>query len=529
MAFRELSMTDVREVLRRWQVGESARSIARAGVVDRKTAGRYIDVAKKQGVDAQSDLTDEVVARVADAVQVRLPTAPSDAWGEISKHRGRIEQWLSGSRPLRLVRVHELLVREGLDASYSTLWRYAHQELGWREQPATVRIDDPPPGDEAQIDFGKMGTVELEEGIQRKLWVLIVTLSMSRYMFVWPSLSQTLDDVCQGLDAAWHFFEGVVRRVVLDNMTAAIVRAHATSPELNRSFCEYAQSRGFFVDPARVRRPKDKPRVENQVPYVRERWFDGEVFPPALLEIREHAERWCREIAGARTHGTTRRVPRKVFLEEEQPHLLPPPSAPFDTPKWTKVKLHPDHHVAVGRALYSAPTQYIGKKLMARSDRSTVKLYCGNQLIKSHPRVAAGERSTDHQDYPEEKADYAFRRIDRVRAEAHKQGPFVGAYADRLLDGPTPWIKMRQGYQLLRLCERYGSDRVNLICERAIAFDVIDVPRIERMLKKAQSGEPERESEGQVIRFPRARFARSASSFATKAPTESSSGEGGDE
>ena len=528
MAFRELSMTDVKEILRRWQAGESARRIALAGVADRKTTGRYIAAAKLHGIVPDSELTDEIVARVADSVQVRLPQNDSDAWAEISRHRGQIEEWLSGRRPLRLVRIHELLVREGLSASYSTLWRYAHQELGWRERPSTVRVEDPPPGDEVQVDFGKMGTVPLEGGKRRTLWALITTLSMSRYMFVWPSFTQTVEDVCQGLDAAWLFFGGVAHHVVVDNMAAAVVRAHPTAPEFHRSFVEYAQSRGFFVDPARVRRPKDKPRVENQVPYVRERWYDGEVFPPTLHGIREHAETWCRDLAGARVHGTTRRVPKEVFLEEEQPHLLPAPSTPFDTPRWTKAKLHPDHHVTVARALYSAPTHYIGKTLAVRLDRTSVRLYHGNQLIKTHARVAAGERSTDPQDYPREKADYAFRRVDRVKAEAHEHGPFVGAYADRLLEGSLPWTKMRQGYQLLRLCERYGSQRVDAICERSILFDVIDVPRIERMLKKPDCAEPQDEPRGKVIRLPTGRFERSAASFATMPPAQSSSEEGGD-
>lgn len=526
MAFRELSMTDVREVLRRWQAGESARSIARAGIVDRKTARRYIEAAKKLEIAPNSELSDAVIARVADAVQVRQPPDPSQAWDEIAKHRSQIEEWLSGRRPLRLVRVHELLAREGLEASYSTLWRYAHQELGWRELPNTVRIDDPPPGDEAQADFGKMGCV-LVDGKRRTLWVLIVTLAMSRHMFVWPTFTQTIEDVCDGLDAAWRFFGGVTRYVILDNMTAAVVRAHPTSPDINRSFLEYAQFRGFFVDPARVRRAQDKPRVENQVPYVRERWFDGEVFPPTLQVIRQHAERWCLEVAGTRVHGTTRRVPREVFAEAEQPCLLPAPTEPYDVPRWTRAKVHPDHHVQVDRALYSAPTRYIGKLLSVRADRKTVRLYLGNELVKMHNRVAAGSRSTDPQDYPREKADYAFRSVDRLKTKAHEHGPSVGAYADRLLDGPLPWTKMRQGYQLLRLCERYGAARVNSLCERAISFDVIDVPRIERMLKKPRPPTLVPGTEGKVIRLPTARFERSASAFSTMTSVDDSPENGG--
>lgn len=121
-------------------------------------------------------------------------------------------------------------------------------------------------------------------------------------------------------------FGGVVKRVVLDNMSAAIVRADAKDPGINPSFAEYAQARGFFVDPARVRHPQDKARVENQVPYVRERWFAGESFSDDLAMLRESAERWCIEVAGARIHGTTRRVPREVFEVEERAHLGPAPA-----------------------------------------------------------------------------------------------------------------------------------------------------------------------------------------------------------
>jgi hypothetical protein len=188
MGFRELTMTDVREVLRRWQSGQSAREIARNGVADRKTAGRYIEAALGCGLSSDSELTDGVVAEVAQRVQARPLAVPSAPRKELELHRSRIEQWLGGDPPLRLVRVHELLARDGISIAYTTLRRFAHEKLGWRERPVTVRVDDPPPADEAQIDFGEMGYVAEADGTRRKLWVLVVTLSMSRYMFVWPTL-----------------------------------------------------------------------------------------------------------------------------------------------------------------------------------------------------------------------------------------------------------------------------------------------------------------------------------------------------
>ena len=518
MSFRELGMTEIREVLRRWQAGQSARAIAREGVVDRKTATRYIEAAKAEQLAQTSELTDEIVSAVGRRIQTRPPVPPSEQRRTLEAHRERIREQLFGEPPLRLVRVHELLKRDGIDVAYTTLRRFAHEELSWRERKVTVRVDDPPPGEEAQIDFGEMGFVVDTEGKKRKLWVLVVTLSMSRYMFVWPTFTQTLAALCDGLESAWHFFGGVPRRIVPDNMTTAVARASATDPRFNPSFFEYAQSRGFFVDPARVRRPQDKGRVENQVPYVRERWFAGERFSPDIAEIRRHAEAWCREVAGARVHGTTRRVPRVVFEEEELGHMLALPEEPFDVPTWTEAKIHPDHHAQVARALYSLPTRFIGRRLRVRVDRTTVRFYAAHDLVKIHARVAPGQRATDPSDYPDEKSDLALRSVDRLKARAASQGEHVGAFAERLLGGMLPWMHMRQGYALLRLCERFGAERVDALCARALAFDVVHVGRIERMLKTAHKLEEQAEGEGRVVRLPPGRFARSTSSFATVLP-----------
>ncbi len=521
MSFRELTMTDVRELLRRYQAGHSARQVERDGVADRKTAARYFEAAEGAGASAPRVIDDALIADVAQRVQGRPEPDPSEAWRRLETERERIKEWLEAERPLRLVRVHELLKRDGVEVGYTTLRRFARKELGFGRPVSTVRLDDPPPGQEAQIDFGLMGHLVDPDGVRRRLWVLIVTLPSSRYQFVWPSFLQTVEAVCEGLDAAWRFFGGVVRHVIPDNPTSMIIRADPQAPGLQPGFAEYVAARNLFVDAARVRRPRDKARVENQVPYVRERWWDGEKFLD-LDDTRRSAERWCREVAGARVHGTTRRVPREVYDLEERPHMQPAPTAAFDVPTWTRAKVHPDHHVQVARALYSAPTAYLGFELRVRADRATVKLYHGAQCIKVHPRVPPGKRSTDPADYPVGKADYALRNVEGLKRRAREHGEHVGRFAERLLDGPLPWTKMRQGYGLLRLCERYGAPRVDALCARAMAFDVIDVPRIERMLREARdTQDTSTGAPGKLIVLPPSRFARPSTAFATRAPVPS--------
>jgi transposase len=204
MPYRELTMMDVREVLRRWAAGQSTRKIARETGADRKTVDRYTKAARRLGVEPGATLSDEVVHEVAQCVQARPLPEPSHERAQIAAHRLKIEGWLGQKRPLRLRRIHTLLVRDcGVTASYDTLRRFAIDELAWRRKPTTVLVVDGAPGEEAQVDFGLMGTIlDADAGRQRRLHALVVTLAVSRYQFVWPTFLQTTEAVCEGLDAA---------------------------------------------------------------------------------------------------------------------------------------------------------------------------------------------------------------------------------------------------------------------------------------------------------------------------------------
>ena len=200
-----------------------------------------------------------------------------------------------------------------------------------------------------ELDFGRLGLIpDPETGRRRTVWGLIMVLDYSRHCFVWPTFSQKLEDVVAGLESAWAFFGGLPRYLVMDNFPAALAAADALHPRLTRGFLEYSQHRGFIADPARVRHPKDKPKVERGVQYVRERFFKGGDFRD-LSDVRAQAASWCRDVAGRRIHGTTRRQPLAVFLAEERQAL-----ASFT--HWRAVKVHPDHHVACQYALYSVPS-----------------------------------------------------------------------------------------------------------------------------------------------------------------------------
>jgi len=298
-------------------------------------------------------------------------------------------------------------------------------------------------------------------------------------------------------------------------MGSIVVTAENTAPRFNDVFFEYAQSRGFVVDAARVATPTDKPRVERTVPYVRNNFFAGETFID-LADVRTRAERWCSEVAGMRIHGTTQCHPIEAFRAEELALLGCLPGAPFDVPKWSEPKVHRDFHVEVDKALYSAPHHLLGHRLKARRDSTMVKLYFRGELVKVHPRMAPGQRHTDPADFPTGKEIYATRDLDRLRAMAADHGEAIGIYATALLDNPLPWTKMRQVYRLLGLVKKWGPGRVDLACRRALDAEAVDVNLVSRMLDRAREDtEPDARPDPVVVQ---GRFARDPSEFAaTKA------------
>ena len=203
-----------------------------------------------------------------------------------------------------------------------------------------------------------------------------------------------------------------------------------------------------------------------------------------------------------------------MFTEVEAACLLAVPPA-YDVPTFTRVKVHRDFHVEVARALYSLPEQWIGQYLDARADSELVKLFHRGQLVKTHPRQPPGGRSTDREDLPVERAGYAMRDLTALIAVCTGHGPSTGIYAERLLDDPLPWTRMRSVYRLLGLVRRYGPGPVDTACTRSLDLDVVSVSKIASMLEKAI--EREQPVLPAAAGSPTARFARDPAEYATAA------------
>jgi hypothetical protein len=409
--------------------------------------------------------------------------------------------------------VQVLLRRRGVEVPYSSLHRFAVKHCGFQEhRRITVRVAEVAPGELAEVDFGRLGLVpDPKTGRRRVVHALIVTLVYSRHQYVHVTPSQKFPDLIEGLEDAWEYFGGVTARVVIDNLRAAVTKADRYDPIFQRTFEEYARHRGFVIDAARVRHATGKPHVERQVQYVRENFFRGEAWHD-VAHVQREAVRWCTEVAGTRLHGSLYDRPLARF-EVEQPALRALERPRFDPPTWAKCGIHPDHHIQFDRAIYSAPTRYVGKRVWVRADRKLVRLFYEGELIKTHARQPPGGRATDYDDYPKELAPYAMRDPDRMIREARDQGRHIGRFMQRLLAGTFPWARLRQAQRLLRLGNKYGRDRVDAACRRALHFELIHVGRVEKIVQAGLGAAPQHRPGGQLVLFPNARFLRPAGSF----------------
>jgi transposase len=466
------AVVDVVELLRHWQAGDSVSQMARALGLDRKTVRKYTGRAEAAGmVPGGSHLSQaEWAAKVREWFpELSDPRARSSVHGQIAPFHDYVQKHLATNT---LATIHQRLRDEhGLTVSIASLRRYVHLEFAEEaaESQATVLRDDPPAGEEAQLDYGHLGSwIDPQSGAKRRVWAFIMTLAFSRHLFCYPVLHMTQGEFLAAHVAAFAFFGGCPHRLVPDNLGSGILKPDLYDPRINRGYAELAYHYGCLVDPARVAHPKDKPRVERMVPYVRDSFFAGRSFAD-LPTMRRQAASWSAEVAGQRAaRPLSGAKPLVVFGALEVEKLLALPARPFEAATWQTAKVGPDCHIAVGGALYSVPYRFIGRRLDVRSTETMVYVLSDGEIAKTHVRVGKGRRATDWSDYPEKKAAFFMRTPSWCRHRAAECGPAVAKLVEGLL-GEQALHRLRSAQGIIRLADVYGGERLEAACALALA------------------------------------------------------------
>ncbi len=471
MGKRRFLVRDIAEILEHWQAGRSIGAISRSLGVSRPTIRKYVYAAEARGYH-QGDPTPprgwkafivEVIPRPPD------PATKSEVFAKLLPYQDEIRAALVTTKASTIWQ--RLLYDKKVKVFQPSFYRYLSCFLAdvWKRPCITVRRDDPPPGEEAQIDFGYLGIWrDPKMGKRYRLWAFVMILSFSRHMFV--RVVNRMDQrewlTCHIL--AFEFFSGVPRRLIPDNLKTGIIKPDLYDPKFNQGYEELAHHYGVIIDPARSGKAKDKPRVERMVPYVRDSFWSGRAFN-SQEEINRQAVQWCLRVAGVRDHGTTHQQPLTLFRSFEERELKPLPVKPFEIVTWHQAKVALDCHIQVACTTYSVPYPYVGKRVDVKLGSKIVEIYLDSKLIKTHPKGSRGQRVTDWNDYPPEKAAFFQRAPAWCRQQASLIGHSTRKTVDALLDEHALHY-LRQCQGILGLKEKYGPERLERACDRANAF-----------------------------------------------------------
>ena len=479
MLGRRKTMTDIRAMLVQMRSGASTRRISRHLGIHRTTVKRYREWAEAQGLLA-GDLPALEDLQQLTAETLTCPPPPQSL-SSVEPYRDIVVKLRRES--VEVAAIHERLKERGYRGGYTSVWRFV-RKLEPQTPDATVRVETKP-GEETQVDFGYAGRmIDPQSGKLRKTWAFVMTLSWSRHQYVEFVFDQKVETWLRLHRNAFAFFGGVPERVVIDNLKAGIIRACWHEPLAQQSYRECAEHYDFLISPCRPRTPRHKGKVEKGgVHYVKRNFLGGRQ-PTTLTQANRDVRRWALTVAGERVHGTTKERPLERFKLEREA-LRPLPGTPYDMAVWKEVKLHRDCHLVFEQAYYSAPFRLVGQKLWVRGGSREVQVFTQDyQLVATHPRAAQpGQRQTHADHLPPHKLPGLMFTRDACRQQASEIGPATREVVDSLLDH-RPEDRLRTAGRLLRLGDRFGSERLEAACARALRFDERTYMTIKRILEQ---------------------------------------------
>jgi transposase len=499
-------MNHIQDIIRRLQLGESERRIAQDMQVSRGTIRKYHQIAKEKGyLENPGIRPSDSELKEALGPGVQVPRQPST----VEPYRETIKGWLEQDVEMTAIWLR-LQENYGYKGSYSSIRRFVHQ-LEPVEPEAFIRVHSEP-GEDMQVDFGSVG--QLYDPVSKRLrtaYVFVATLCYSRHQYAELVFDQKVGTWISLHKRAFEYFGGVPKRVIPDNLKAAVLKALVHDPILGDAYRRLALHDGFLISPTIPHTPRHKGKVESGVHYVKRNFMAGQEFMDINVG-NVHLRNWIVNTAGVRKHGTTSEAPLHLFSEIEKTRLQPLPTQPFQLLEIRTVKVHPDCHVVIDGSFYSVLYLYIGQELAAYINTNFVEIYKGQDLVSTHPRsTRPGQWHTRMEDYPAAKAAYLTRTPDYCKKLGAKIGPSTYNVVEQLL-ADRPLDRLRSVQAILKLEESVGSKRLEAACTRAAYFGDVRYRQIKLILNAALDREPLPEVQPSQPALSHA-FARSGEEF----------------
>lgn len=478
-----LTMRRIRDVLRlKFAQGLSERSIAASLGLGKGSVGTYLRRARDAGLSwPLPDGLDD------DSLELLLfPSSPS-----VPDPDRPVPDWAAMDKELRKRSVTRMLLWEEYRAQhpggFGYTWFCTHFDA-WKGRVHPSMRQTHAGGEKVFVDYAgdTIDIVDPETGEVHAAKLFVATMGASSYTYVEAVASEGLEDWIGAHTRMFAYLGGVPKAVVPDNLKSAVIKPDRYDPGLNRTYAEMAEHYSTAILPARVRKPKDKAKVEVAV-QVAQRWILARLRNRRFFSLAElnAAIRPLLDDLNTRVmrdYGASR---ADLFATLDRPNLQPLPADPYVFARWKRARVAPDYHVEVDRCWYSVPFSFIRQEVDVRATHSTVEVFHRGKRIASHVRNPGWRSHVTVPDHmPSSHRRHAEWTPARVLARAEKLGPSVAAFCQIVMeDRPHPEQGFRTCMGVLSLAKSYEPDRLDAACRRGVAIKARSVSSIRSILK----------------------------------------------
>jgi transposase len=468
VAQARLPVRKIREVLRlKYELGLSDRKIAAAVGSARSTVQECLQRCRQAGISwplaaglDELELHERLYRR-----EVPLSRAPRVDFAQLHAEL---------SRPA----VTRVLLWQEYKAQHPDGWQYSafcDQYRRWLSTQELVLRHNHIPGEKLFVDYAgqTVGITDRHSGEVHQAQIFVAVLGASNYTYAEASWTQSLPDWLAAHVRALEFFGGLPQAIVPDNLKSAVSKAHRYEPELNPAYQDFAEHYQLAILPARVRRPRDKAKVEVGVQVV-ERWILARLRNRTFFSLAELNSAIAGLLADLNTRPFKHREGSRasLFAELERSALRPLPPKGYQFATWKKAKVHLDYHVEVERAYYSVPYKLIGKTVEVRLSAHTLEIFHRQQLVAAHPRTSSKGKFTTLAAHRPERHNAV---IDLTHERLMQRALAIGSATAEVLTQQLhrrqhPEQALRVSLGILRLAKDFTPEALEHAAQRALVL-----------------------------------------------------------
>lgn len=489
MARKRQSVRKIKEIVRLHEAGFNKARIEQMTGITRKTVREYLSKIEQHGLTYAA--IQELSSKELYAKLFPIP--------EHQRHTLKEQpDWNSIHRELQKKYVTLALLWEEFIESNPQGCRYSqfcyHYDR-WRQKLDLSMRQVHKLGEKCFVDYTgqTIPVINQQTGEISKAQIFVAVLGASNYTYAQATWTQSLPDWLGSHAAAFEYFGGVPELVIPDNLKTGVNKACRYEPDLNKTYHDFALHYHVAIMPTRVRKPKDKPKVEQAVLLV-ERWilaalrnrtfFSLSQLNDAIAQLLEKLNsKPFKKLSGSR---------RSVFEEQEKAELKPLPATRYEFAQWKRGIVNIDYHVEVDDHYYSVPYRYIKETVDVRYSTTTITIFKDNKLLCTHLRsYQKGKHTTIKEHMPKSHQEYSEWTPSRIVSWASSIGEQTGTLVYRIINSKEHYaLGFRSALGVIRLGNKYGNERLEAACTRAMSYGGYSYQSVKSILEKGLDRQP---------------------------------------